>query len=177
MMRMPEDGSKLANMISLYCQMEQHEARMPLASEMQGNLQTIEQSLNAFFNNASRRAELSQTGRLLSQVQGGLNILSLDIAVQLMTILRQVIERYVHGETPSPGEMRTVAVTISALEEYVNGLAHGQKPDPAALSSVLHDITEARSAGGGEAPAGAAEGGAPGGVSIPTRPAGGGVAA
>ncbi len=167
MKRLPEDVSKLANLISLYCQMEQHEAMMPLASEMQGNLQSIEQSLNAFFNNASKRAELSQTGRLLSQVQGGLNILSLDIAGQLMTILRQVIERYVQGETPSANEMRSVAVTISALEDYVNGLAYGQKPDPAALNAVLHDISAARAAGG-VAAAAEEETAAQAGVSIRT---------
>src|SRR5512141_1323424 len=102
--------------------MEQREVMVPLASEMQGNLQHIEQSLNAFFNNAAKRAELTQVGRLLSQVQGGLHILSLDIAVQLMGILRQVTERYVHGETPSAAEMRTVAAAVSTLEEYVHGL-------------------------------------------------------
>src|SRR3970040_680864 len=148
MMRMPEDVSKLANLISLYCQMEQHEAMMPLATEMQGNLQHIEQTLNAFFNNATKRAELSQTGVLLRQVQGGLNILSLDIAVQLMSVLRQMIERYVHGGTPSAGEMRTGAATISALEDYVNGLAHGPESGPVALNSALHDIAEASAAAG-----------------------------
>ena len=53
MNRLPEDGNKLANLISLYCQMEQQEVMVPLAVEMQGNLQHIEQSLNAFFNNAT----------------------------------------------------------------------------------------------------------------------------
>ena len=148
MMRMPEDVNKLASLISLYCQMEQREVMAPLATEMQGNLQHIEQSLNAFFNNAAKRAELSQIGRLLSQVQGGLHILSLDVAEQLMGTLRQVTERYVHGETPSAAEMRAVASTVSALEEYVHGLILGQKPDPAALSGVLKDINEMRSAAG-----------------------------
>lgn len=148
MMRMPEDVNKLASLISLYCQMEQREVMAPLATEMQGNLQHIEQSLNAFFNNAAKRTELSQIGRLLSQVQGGLHILSLDVAEQLMATLRQVTERYVHGETPSAAEMRAVASTVSALEDYVHGLILGQKPDPAALSSVLKDINEVRSAAG-----------------------------
>jgi chemosensory pili system protein ChpA (sensor histidine kinase/response regulator) len=150
MMRMPEDESKLANLISLYCEMEQHEVMVPLATEMQGNLQHIEQDLNAFFNNATKRAELSQVGRLLSQVQGGLHILSLDTAVQLMAILRQVTERYVKGGTPSSAEMRTVAAAISTLEEYVHGLVLGQKPDPAAISSVLQEITDMREAAGHE---------------------------
>jgi chemosensory pili system protein ChpA (sensor histidine kinase/response regulator) len=150
MLHTPEDENKLANLISLYCEMEQHEVMVPLANEMQGNLQHIEQNLNAFFNNAAKRAELSQVGRLLSQVQGGLHILSLDTAVQLMAMLRQVTDRYVHGGTPSVAEMRTVAAAISTLEDYVHGLVLGQKPDPTALNGVLQEISEMRSAAGHE---------------------------
>ncbi|MBU0620523.1 MAG: Hpt domain-containing protein [Gammaproteobacteria bacterium] len=153
LMHMPEDVSKLASLISLYCQMEQREVMGPLATEMQGNLQHVEQSLNAFFNNAAKRSELTQINRLMSQVQGGMRILSLDIAEQLLGTLRQVTERYSQGATPSAAEMRAVAATISALEDYVGGLAHGQKPDPAALSAVLHDISELRESSGSEMPA------------------------
>ena len=150
MMRMPEDENKLANLVALYCQMEQREVMVPLATEMQGNLQHIEQNLNAFFNNAAKRAELSQVGKLLNQVQGGLHILSLDAAVQLMGMLRQVTERYVKGGTPSAHEMRTVATAISTLEEYVHGLVLGQTPDSAAIDRVLREITDMRTAAGHE---------------------------
>ncbi|MDO8990170.1 MAG: Hpt domain-containing protein [Sideroxyarcus sp.] len=166
MMRQPEDENKLANLISLYCEMEQHEVMVPLANEMQGNLQHIEQNLNAFFNNAAKRAELSQVGRLLSQVQGGLHILSLDTAVQLMGMLRQVTDRYVHGGTPSAAEMRTVATALSTLEDYVHGLVLGQKPDPSALSSVLQEITDMRSEAGHEEIPAQEEEAVPAGVSI-----------
>lgn len=149
-MRMPEDENKLANLVSLYCEMEQHEVMMPLANEMQGNLLHIEQNLNAFFNNAAKRAELSQVGRLLNQVQGGLHILSLDTAVQLMSMLRQVTERYVKGGTPSATEMRTVAAAISTLGDYVHGLVLGQKPDSSAISKVLQEITAMRAVAGHE---------------------------
>ncbi len=148
--RMPEDENKLAQLVSLYCEMEQHEVMMPLANEMQNNLLHIEQNLNAFFNNAAKRAELSQVGRLLNQVQGGLHILSLDTSVQLMGMLRQVTERYVKGGTPSATEMRTVAAAISTLGDYVHGLVLGQKPDSAAISKVLQEITDMRAVAGHE---------------------------
>ena len=141
---------------------------VPLAIEMQGNLQNIEQNLNAFFNNAAKRAELSQIGRMLSQVQGGLHILSLDAAVQLIGLLRQVTERYVQGGTPSASEMRTVAAAVSTLEEYVHGLVLGHKPDPSALSGVLHDIAEMRTAAGHEEAPVKQEETVPTGVSIRT---------
>ncbi len=143
MMRMPEDASKLASLVSLYCEMEQREVMSPLAIEMQNNLQYIEQSLNAFFGDAAKRAELLQVNRMLSQVQGGLHILSLDIAEQLLATLRQVTERYQQGDTPSAKEMRTVASAVSIMEDYVHGLTLGQKSDPVALSTILHELAEA----------------------------------
>ncbi|MBA4380949.1 MAG: hypothetical protein C0406_00140 [Sideroxydans sp.] len=142
MMRMPEDPSKLASLVSLYCEMEQREVMSPLATEMQSNLQHIEQSLNAFFGNAAKRAELLQVNRLLSQVQGGLHILSLDVAEQLLVTLRQITERYQQGDTPSAKEMRTVASAVSLMDGYVHGLTLGQKADPVALVSALKDLSE-----------------------------------
>lgn len=166
MMRMPEDANKLSSLISLYCEMEQQEVMVPLAVEMQGNLQNIEQNLNAFFNNATKRGELSQIGRLLSQVQGGLHILSLDIAEQLMAILRQVTDRYVQGGTPSAAEMRTVAAAVSTLEEYVHSLVLGHKPDTSGLNSVLQEVSEMRAVAGHEETPVKEEESAPTGVSI-----------
>ncbi len=168
MMRMPEDANKLSSLISLYCQMEQQEVMVPLAVEMQGNLQNIEQNLNAFFNNAAKRTELSQIGRMLSQVQGGLHILSLDVAVQLIGLLRQVAEGYVQGGTPSASEMRKVAAAVSTLEEYVHSLVLGHKPDPSSLNNVLHDIAEMRTAEGHEETTVKQEEAVPTGVSIRT---------
>ncbi|MDD4911659.1 MAG: Hpt domain-containing protein [Sideroxydans sp.] len=141
MMRMPEDTKKMANLVSLYCEMEQREVMAPLAIEMQNNLQHIEQSLNAFFGNADKRAELLQVNRLMSQVQGGLHILSLDVAEQLLTTLRHITEGYQQGETPSSKEMRTVASAFSLMEDYVHGLELGQKSDPIALVTILQELS------------------------------------
>ncbi|MEK7811675.1 MAG: Hpt domain-containing protein, partial [Pseudomonadota bacterium] len=148
MMRLPEDVTKLESLVSLYCEMEQREVISPLAIEMQNNLQHIEQYLNAIFSDRIKRPELTQINRLLSQVQGGLHILSLDVAEHLLSTLRQVTERYHNGELPSAKEMRTVADAISILGDYVHGLTLGQKPDPLALSKVLHDLEDAFASAG-----------------------------
>ena len=141
----PEDTGKLSSLVALYCEMEQREVMQPLAAEMQNNLQQIEQTLNAFFGNAAKRAELLQVGRMLSQVQGGLHILSLEVAEQLLAALRQVVERYQQGDTPGNVEMRAVATAISAADSYVQGLLAGQKPDPVALVTALRDLAQATS--------------------------------
>ncbi|MDD2699676.1 MAG: Hpt domain-containing protein [Sideroxydans sp.] len=143
LLNQPEDHSKLSSLVALYCEMEQREVMAPLAAEMQSNLQHIEQTLNAFFGNAAKRSELLQVNRLLSQVQGGLHILSLDIAEQLLLTLRQITERYHQGDTPSSAEMRAVAAAISVMDDYVHGLTLGQKPDPVSLNDVLRELAEA----------------------------------
>ena len=145
MMRMPQDENKLASLVSLYCEMEQHEVIGPLAIEMQSNLQLVEQSLNAYFGNTSKRGELSQVGRLLSQVQGGLHILSLDAAEGLIAKLRQLAGRYHQGETPSSAEMTAVASAMSLLDDYIRGLTPGQKPPTAALAASLQELTDVSS--------------------------------
>jgi len=166
MMRMPEDADKLSSLVSLYCEMEQREVMAPLATEMQSNLQHIEQSLNAFFGNAAKRAELLQVNRLLSQVQGGLHILSLDIAEQLLVTLRQITERYQQGDTPSANEMRTVASAVSLMDGYVHGLTLGQKSDPVALVSALKELSEIKTNPAPAETAQAEESIIPAGVSI-----------
>lgn len=140
LLQRPEDSGKLSSLVALYCEMEQREVMAPLATEMQNNLQQIEQTLNAFFGDAAKRAELLQVGRMLSQVQGGLHILSLDIAEQLLANLRKIIERFQQGDAPASGEMRAVATAILAADDYVQGLILGQKPDPVALVTALRDL-------------------------------------
>ncbi|GAB4117457.1 MAG: hypothetical protein Fur0026_05700 [Sideroxydans sp.] len=143
LLQRPEDTGKLSSLVALYCEMEQREVMAPLAAEMQSNLQQIEQTLNAFFGNAAKRTELLQVGRMLSQVQGGLHILSLEVAEQLLVALRHVIERYQQGDTPSATEMRAVAAALSAADDYVQRLRMGQQPDPIALSAALHELGQA----------------------------------
>ncbi|MFA5370442.1 MAG: Hpt domain-containing protein [Sideroxydans sp.] len=138
LLQQPEDSDKLSSLVALYCEMEQRDILIPLATEMQNNLQQIEQTLIAFFGNATKRDELLQVGRLLSQVQGGLHILSLDVAEQLLVALRQIVEHYQQGGMPAAAEMRAVATALSAADNYVRGLSPGQKPDPVALSTALH---------------------------------------
>jgi len=143
LLNQPEDRNKLASLVALYCEMEQRDVMAPLAIEMQNNLQHIEQTLNAFFGNAAKRSELLQVNRLLSQVQGGLHILSLDIAEQLLLTLRQITERFHQGDTASAAEMRAVATAISVMDDYVHSLTLGQKPDPMSLNNALKDLSEA----------------------------------
>ena len=135
-----DDEGNMAKLTALYCQMEEQEVLLPLATEMKGNLRQVELSLTVFFSDAGKRAELVPLRRLLTQVYGGFYMLTLDIAKQLITPVRQAVERYISGVNPAPAEMHAIASAVSSLESYVHGLAQGQKPDTKSLKDVLQSI-------------------------------------
>lgn len=136
----PDEGNPLASLTALHCQLEEQEVLQPLANEMKANLQQIELSLNVFFSDASKRAELAPLRRLVTQVYGGLYMLSLDIAQQLITPVQHAVERYIVGANPTPAEMHAIASAVSSLENYVHGLSQGLKPDTKSLEDVLKSI-------------------------------------
>ena len=144
MMRMPEDTEKFAEVIALHSEMEKRKVLGPLANEMQGNLQHVEQGLNAFFSDPAKREEVAPLGRLLHQVLAAMHLLSLVQAEQLLLALQQTVERYAAGHNPAPAEMRAVALALSAIGAYVHNLAHGQKSDVSPLQSALQVMEAAQ---------------------------------
>lgn len=136
----PVDESIMPNLTALHCQVEEHEIMPPLANEMRGNLQQVELGLNVFFNDENNRSELASLKRLLAQVNGGLYMLGLDTATQLVGLVQLAIDRYVAGGNPSTAEMQSIASAVSALESYAQRLSQGQKPETANLEEVLADI-------------------------------------
>ncbi|MDH2916787.1 MAG: Hpt domain-containing protein, partial [Gallionella sp.] len=135
----PEDAAKLANLVSLHCAMQQREVLVPLAFEMQTNLRHIEQALPSFCDD-NNRAELPRINSLLAQVQGGLHILSLDVAEQLLTAVQQVTENCQLGATPSPKESQAVKTALTALQNYLHGLSLGYQPEQTLLREVLNEF-------------------------------------
>jgi len=135
----PEDTKRLAELVELHYRMEQPgQVMVSLASEMVVNLQHVEQGLNAFFNNVINRDELPELLRLLSQIQGGLRISSLQDAERLLASVQANIGRFAQsGDAPKPAEKIALANAISALEDYLQHLTHGQPADVAVLRAAL----------------------------------------
>lgn len=132
-----DENSVMAEMTTLHCQMAEQEVLLPLATEMKGNLQQVELNLNVFFSDVSKRNELAPLRRLLTQVYGGLYMLALDTAKQLIGPVVLAVDRYVAGATPSNTEMNAIASAVSSLENYVHGVSQGLKPDETSLKEVL----------------------------------------
>jgi chemosensory pili system protein ChpA (sensor histidine kinase/response regulator) len=138
----PEDTKRLTELVDLHYQMEQRGDVMgPLASEMLVNLQNVEQGLNAFFNNAIKREELSELLRLLNQIQGGLRISALDQAEKLLASIQDHVGRFINRDDAlRPAERYAIADAMSALENYMQYLTHGQAGDVSRLKAALVEM-------------------------------------
>ncbi len=97
-----------------------------VGQEIQINLATIENTLDQFFRDPVKTAELSALPPLFSQVQGALMILELDEAAALNQMLRDRVTQFSSGAVKGAGEdAESVAEGVSALGLYVTALQQG----------------------------------------------------
>jgi len=139
----PIEASVISRLGALYYEMKQEGVAAKVSAEMLLNLKHIEPSLNQFFSDTAKRSELAKVAHSLSQIQGGMHMLVLDVAGQVVMKLRHAIDRYVKEQIPTPAEMRWAALSVSALVAYLQGVELGQQPSLAALQEVLQQSEEA----------------------------------
>ena len=137
---MPQDAQDLEHLVRLHCRAAGRDAMAPLANELRETLHDVELGLGAFFDNPERRDELARFGRMLNQVQGGLLMLSQEMAGQLLGALESVVGYYAGGASPSQEEAHTIAAAIDALQAYLHELVDGREPDSAALEGMLLSV-------------------------------------
>ncbi|MFA6061515.1 MAG: Hpt domain-containing protein [Gallionella sp.] len=143
MSKQPEDAQRsMAELIDLYGQTERGSVTESLANEMLTNLELVEQGLNAFFADTAYREELPTLLKLLVQVHGGLRILSLEQAEQLLIEIQACISSFAERDTrPKPLETQALAGAVSALHDYLHHLPHGQQENTAALLVALVELS------------------------------------
>ena len=108
-----------------------------VAREILSNLSQIEQALDAFFRDTSRREELSALAGPLKQIEGALVILGQDKAVALLRDAEARIKAFADPEVmPEQGEFERVAHSLSGLGFFVEALQHG----PADLEEILRPV-------------------------------------
>ncbi|TMG94900.1 MAG: hypothetical protein E6H73_06465 [Betaproteobacteria bacterium] len=100
-----------------------------VAREIQANLRHLEQVLDAFFRDHSKRAELATLAHDSKQIAGALKMLGLDRAEQLLTLCQQQIDEYVNPDTPVENEdLELLAESLSGLGFYIEAVEQ-QRPD------------------------------------------------
>ena len=137
----PEDTQRIEELIKLYGQTEQGSVTATLASEMLANLELVEQGLNLFFGDFRRRDELVNLQRLMVQVRGGLHILALELAEQLLQKIQALVKYFIdESAAPKPAETQAIAKAVSALHAYLQQLARGVKEDTDAMREALAEL-------------------------------------
>ncbi|HXR55563.1 MAG TPA: Hpt domain-containing protein [Casimicrobiaceae bacterium] len=97
--------------------------------EVQVNLRHMEQVLDAFFRDHTRRRELAGLAKDGQQIRGALRMLEFDDADRLLALCQTQIESYADPDTPVDEEgLELLAESLSGLGFYIEAVLH-QRPD------------------------------------------------
>ncbi len=108
-----------------------------VVSEIQANLRTIEQALDAFFRDSSRREELSTLDKPLRQLLGALEMLGETRARETLAAAGEQIHRFADpAYSANPQDFERIAQTLSGLGFYIEALAHGKADFDAAMQPI-----------------------------------------
>jgi chemosensory pili system protein ChpA (sensor histidine kinase/response regulator) len=123
---------------------EQQKLMQTVLDEAKVNLAKVKDALNEFSKNNEEREQLKSIPALLEQIQGGLMILSLENAANLLTLTTNYIRNKLINETipPSISDMNNLADAISSLEYYMESLM-GNWGQPEAILNVAEQSLQA----------------------------------
>ncbi|MCL2871381.1 MAG: Hpt domain-containing protein [Betaproteobacteria bacterium] len=123
-----------------------------VAQDVQTNLRHMEQELDAFFRDDSKREGLAGLSRDGREISGALRILGLDNADRLLTACMGQIARYISPETaPDHRDFELLAESLSALGFYIEALEQ-QRPQREELILPLLERQHERQQRLGERP-------------------------
>jgi chemosensory pili system protein ChpA (sensor histidine kinase/response regulator) len=98
-----------------------------VGQEIQSNLQHIEQVLDSFFRDTTKRDDLPGLKPFLKQVYGALKILELEPAVKLLDECENLINGFSQpGYEPQQEQLEQVAEGLSSLGFYVESIQRGR---------------------------------------------------
>ena len=105
--------------------------------EIQANLRHMEQVLDAFFRDNSKRADLATLAKDSAQIRGALRILGLTDADRLLELCEQQIATYADPDAPVSNEdLELLAESLSGLGFYIEAVEQ-QRPDRDRLIAPL----------------------------------------
>jgi chemosensory pili system protein ChpA (sensor histidine kinase/response regulator) len=110
--------------------------------EIQNNLRHVEQVLDTFFRDHSKREELTGIESAIHQIAGALTILDLPKAVELLNAGQQIINRFGAADyIPEQRELELVADALSSLGFYVEAIQYGRADAEKAIEPVWRKLT------------------------------------
>ena len=110
-----------------------------VAREIQANLRHMEQVLDAFFRDNSKRADLATLAGDSRQIAGALKMLGLDSAERLLELCQHQIDEYAKPDAPVHNDdLEMLAESLSGLGFYIEAVEQ-QRPDRDRLITPLLD--------------------------------------
>src|SRR5258708_5114474 len=108
-----------------------------VVSEMQANLRTIEQVLDAFFRDSVKREEVGSLEKPVQQVGGAVGRVGEQRGRDSLAAAAAEIRRFSGAaHHAGPQEFEHIAQTLSGLGFYIEGLAHGKADFEAAMQPI-----------------------------------------
>jgi chemosensory pili system protein ChpA (sensor histidine kinase/response regulator) len=108
-----------------------------VVSEMQANLRSVEQVLDAFFRDTAKRDELASLDKPIRQLLGALEMLGESRARDTLAAAGEEIASFSAADyRASPRDFERLAQTLSGLGFYIEGLAHGKADFDAAMQPI-----------------------------------------
>ncbi|MBT9612402.1 MAG: Hpt domain-containing protein [Burkholderiales bacterium] len=98
-----------------------------VGTEIQTNLRHIEQVLDAFFRDHTKRADIPGLTSYIRQVFGALQILELERAADLLNACQRIIDKFTDANyQPEQRDLELVAEGLSSLGFYIEAVQHGR---------------------------------------------------
>jgi len=119
-----------------------------VVAEIQANLRTIEQALDAFFRDSSKREELASLDKPMRQLLGALEMLGEQRARETLAAAGDQIRRFSRPDyAPNPQDFERLAQTLSGLGFYIEALAHGKADFDAAMQPITPTVLKEEEGG------------------------------
>ena len=137
-------NSEVPHLDAVSHQAQERLLQAQLAHEMRSNLQMVEDVLEEWFRNPDHNTELVKVEPSLRQIQGALQMLDKQQAVELLQLCQKRIEQFVRSELllPAQEELELLAEGLSSLGFYLDDIAQS-RDEPASLLGMIDKLSGA----------------------------------
>ncbi len=137
----PAAGAEVPALDEMSRQAQEKLLNSQVAKEIQSNLVQIEQVLDSFFRDPSRRDDLAGAQALLKQAVGALSMLGQEAAASALRDCAAQVDRFAQGDyQPTEQDFEGVADQLSALGFFVEALPRELAKGTADFTAFTHHL-------------------------------------
>ena len=115
-----------------------------VATEISANIEDVVEKFEKYSLNMHLNEILTPVPEKLSQIEGALQILERERAIQLISLINEQISSMAEGRIkPSTEHVEATALAISAIESYAKSLQHDQPASELILERAMEELLRA----------------------------------